>query len=99
MTGILPRYEQHHQVKILPEAVEAAVKLSTRYINDRNLPDKAIDLIDEASSAARIRALHVPKKLTEYEEIIKDETAKFEQALSEQDFALAGEIKREKDKL
>ncbi len=55
LTGIKGKYEEHHCVEISPEAVEAAVKLSDRYINDRNLPDKAIDLIDEAASAARLK--------------------------------------------
>lgn len=60
LRGLRPKYEEHHHVTITDEAVEAAVKLSKRYINDRFLPDKAIDLIDEASSKARLKVYVMP---------------------------------------
>ena len=62
LEGIKGKYEAHHHVTITPEAVEAAVRLSSRYINDRNLPDKAIDLIDEAAASARLHAMDAPDK-------------------------------------
>ena len=65
LEGIKGKYEDHHHVQITPEAIEAAVRLSSRYINDRNLPDKAIDLIDEASASARLSALDAPDKAKE----------------------------------
>ena len=76
LNGLRDKYEAHHNVKITKEAIEAAVKLSVRYINDRFLPDKAIDLIDEASSRARIKTYTEPENLkelqTKIEEIEKD---------------------------
>ena len=65
LNGLRDKYEAHHNVKITKEAIEAAVKLSVRYINDRFLPDKAIDLIDEASSRARIKTYTEPENLKE----------------------------------
>ncbi|MCR5426184.1 MAG: ATP-dependent Clp protease ATP-binding subunit [Lachnospiraceae bacterium] len=62
LQGIKCKYEEHHKVRITDEAVEAAVRLSARYINDRNLPDKAIDLIDEAAAGARLHAMDLPDK-------------------------------------
>ena len=61
LKGLRPRYEEHHKVTITDEALEAAVRLSARYINDRFLPDKAIDLIDEASSKVRLSAYAEPR--------------------------------------
>ena len=65
LEGIAPGYEKHHQVHYEPEALEAAVRLSARYINDRRLPDKAIDLIDEAASAVKLSRLEQPEELRE----------------------------------
>ena len=70
LKGIAGKYEEHHHVLITEEAIEAAVKLSIRYINDRNLPDKAIDLIDEASAALRLKTMHMPDKMKETAEQI-----------------------------
>lgn len=81
--GIRARYEEHHGVVITDEAVEAAVALSQRYINDRNLPDKAIDLIDEASSAVRLSVGSYDKKLQELEEKIREAEMELEDALYE----------------
>ena len=71
LRGLRPKYEEHHHVTITDEAVEAAVKLSKRYINDRFLPDKAIDLIDEASSKARLKVYVMPDGIKKAEEEIK----------------------------
>lgn len=97
LQGICPGYEKHHKVKILPEALEAAVKLSNRYINDRNLPDKAIDLIDEASSAARLKTLYLPEKLKENMEQVRRIDGQIEEAIRNENFVLAGQLKREQD--
>lgn len=97
--GVAPKYEEHHRVKIKPEAIEAAVRLSARYINDRNLPDKAIDLIDEAASAARIKSMHMPDKLKELSAEIKMYDSRIEQAIRMEAYNVAGEYKREQDKL
>ncbi len=99
LEGIKSRYEAHHQVEISGEAVEAAVKLSARYINDRNLPDKAIDLIDEASSSARLRTMVVPKKQKELQEQIQTIDSLMEQAIRNQSFKEASELKKEQDAL
>jgi ATP-dependent Clp protease ATP-binding subunit ClpC len=70
--GLRDRYEAHHRVKITDEAIEAAVKLSDRYISDRFLPDKAIDLVDEAASRVRLRSFIAPPDLKELEEIVNN---------------------------
>ncbi len=81
LKGLRPNYENHHDVKITDEAIEAAVSLSTRYINDRFLPDKAIDLIDEAASKVRLATYILPPELTELEEKKKKLEEKREKAL------------------
>ena len=97
--GVVSRYEEHHQVRILPEAMDAAVRLSARYINDRNLPDKAIDLIDEAASAARIKTMLVPDKMKELNEEIKKLDGQIEQAIRMEAYSVAGEYKKKQDLL
>ena len=99
LNGIKGKYEEHHKVQILPQAVEAAVRLSDRYINDRNLPDKAIDLIDEAAASARLKANDMPKKQKELLEQIKQMDAQMERAIRMEAFTQAGEIKRDQDEL
>lgn len=99
LDGIKHKYEEHHKVTILPEAVEAAVRFSSRYINDRNLPDKAIDLIDEASAAARIKSMNVPDRMKELSEEVKKMDRKIEQAIRMEAFQIAGEYKKEQDGL
>ena len=99
LNGIVSKYEEHHKVTITPEAIKAAVELSERYINDRNLPDKAIDLIDEAASAVRLRTMGVSPKIKELEELIKSYDGKIETALKEQDFKAAGEFNKEQNAL
>lgn len=99
LQGVAFKYEEHHQLKILPEAQEAAVRLSARYINDRNLPDKAIDLIDEAASAARIRNMLVPQKMKDLTEEIKKLDNQIEHAVKMEAFEVAGEMKKKQDTL
>lgn len=97
--GVVPKYEEHHGVTILGSAVEAAVRLSARYINDRNLPDKAIDLIDEAASAVKLSVTGGNGKIVEIEEEIKKIDLQIEQAIKLEAFAQAGELKRLEDEL
>lgn len=99
LNGICSKYEQHHKVKILPEAIWAAVKLSDRYINDRNLPDKAIDLIDEAAAAVRLKTGKVPEKQQELLNEIHNKDVQIEHSIRVEDFEQAGELKREQDNL
>ncbi len=99
LEGIKGKYEEHHQVNILPEAVEAAVRLSNRYINDRNLPDKAIDLIDEAAASARLRVSDVPDKQKEMLEQIKNMDLQIERSIRMEAFTQAAEIKRNQEQL
>ena len=99
LDGIKGKYEEHHKVQILPEAIEAAVRLSNRYINDRNLPDKAIDLIDEAAAGARLKASDTPEKQKELLEQIRQMDQQIERAIRMEAFAKAAEIKRDQDDL
>ena len=99
LEGIKGKYEEHHHVKITQEAVEAAVRLSARYINDRNLPDKAIDLIDEASASARLRSMDSPDKQKKLLDEIKDMDLQIERAIRMEAFSQAAEIKRGQDAL
>ncbi len=99
LEGIKSRYEEHHQVVITTAAVEAAVKLAERYINDRNLPDKAIDLIDEAASAARLKGTKSTNKLTQMREEIAQLDEDIAEALRSMDFAKASQWKEEQDEL
>ena len=89
LEGIKDKYEAHHNVKITEEAMKAAVDLSVRYINDRFLPDKAIDLIDEAASKVRMRAYTVPDSLKKLEEEISAVSKEKEEAVRSQDFEKA----------
>lgn len=99
LKGLRSRYEEHHKVEITDNALEAAVKLSSRYINDRFLPDKAIDLIDEAASRVRLQNYTKPDKIKVYEaEIDGLEEAK-EEAIKKEAYEKAGEIKKKQEKL
>lgn len=93
LKGIRDKYEAHHNVKITDEAIEAAVKLSIRYVNDRFLPDKAIDLIDEASSKARLRTYTEPDSLKELQEKIDKTKNEKEEAVLNQKFEKAAELR------
>ena len=99
LEGIKGKYEAHHHVNITPEAVEAAVRLSSRYINDRNLPDKAIDLIDEAAASARLHALDVPDKAKEISDRIHEMDREMERAIRMEAFDQMAEIKKQQDTL
>ncbi len=99
LRGIKSRYEEHHNVTISDEAIVAAVKLSNRYINDRNLPDKAIDLIDEAAAQVRLTTVKLPEKLTEMLEQIEKMDRQIERSLRMDNFEQAGEIKRNQEEL
>lgn len=89
------KYESHHHVTIEPGALEAAVKLSERYISDRNLPDKAIDVLDEACSKANLNGFKVPDNLTKTEEILQSLMKEKEQAVAEGRFAEASMLNQE----
>ena len=99
LEGIKGKYEDHHHVEITPEAIEAAVRLSNRYINDRNLPDKAIDLIDEAAASARLHALDVPDKAKEISDRIHEMDQEMERAIRMEAFDQMAEIKKKQDTL
>ena len=99
LKGLRSRYEEHHHVEITDEALEAAVKLSSRYINDRFLPDKAIDLIDEASSKVRLMNYTKPDKIRQLEEKISVLEEEKEQAIKTEAYEKAGEIKKKQQKL
>lgn len=97
LEGLKDRYEAHHKVQITDEAIESAVKLSSRYIADRYLPDKAIDLVDEAASRVRLRTFTAPEDLQELEKRIKEVELDKAAAVNEQDFERAAEL-RDKQK-
>ena len=99
LKGIAHKYEEHHKVTILGSAIEAAVRLSSRYINDRNLPDKAIDLIDEAASAVRLSTSGNSTKIRDLEDEVAKVDMQIEQAIKLEAFAQAGELKRQEDEL
>jgi ATP-dependent Clp protease ATP-binding subunit ClpC len=97
LKGLRDRYEAHHKVKITDEAIESAVKMSSRYIADRYLPDKAIDLIDEAASKVRLDSQTAPQNLKEMEEEIKRLEQEKQSAIAEQNFESAAKL-RDKQK-
>ncbi len=97
LKGIRDKYEAHHKVTITDKAIEAAVKLSVRYITDRFLPDKAIDLIDEAASKIRMKTLTAPPNLKEIEEEIENTKKEKESAITTQEYEKAAKL-RDKEK-
>ena len=103
LKGLRDKYEAHHNVKITDEAIVAATKLSIRYINDRFLPDKAIDLIDEAASRAKLKTFTEPTILKTLEDNIQKISAEKEEAIQVQDFEKAAKLRdterKEKEKL
>ncbi len=98
LMGLRGCYEEHHHVTITEEAIKAAVRMSARYINDRFLPDKAIDLIDEASSKVRLGTYHAPKELKQLEMEIYQLEQEKEQSILKENYTLAGEIKKKQVK-
>ena len=99
LKGLRDKYEAHHKVSITDEAIEAAAKLSHRYISDRFLPDKAIDLIDEAASRTRLKSSTVPKGLKEIEDKIKELKNEKKAAINNQDFEKAASFRDEEKAL
>ena len=99
LRGLRDRYEAHHKVRITDEAISAAVRLSSRYIADRFLPDKAIDLIDEAASRVRLRAYTAPDDLQQLENRIKELENEKSEAVNNQDFERAAKVRDEQKKL
>jgi len=99
LKGIKGKYEDHHHVTITDDAVEAAVKLSDRYVNDRNLPDKAIDLIDEAAAAIKLSGMQVPQKLKDMQEQIRELETKIERSFKFSIIAQAQELRQEQQAL
>ena len=99
LKGIRDKYEAHHNVKISDEAINAAVNLSIRYINDRFLPDKAIDLIDEAASKARLNCYTEPENLRKMQEEIEEIKKDKEEAVINQKFEEAAKLRDEERKL
>ncbi len=95
LKGIRDKYEAHHNVKITDEAIDSAVKLSTRYINDRFLPDKAIDLIDEAASRARLKTYTEPEGLKKLQDQIEEVSKNKEEAVRNQKFEKAAALRDE----
>ena len=98
LQGLKSRYEEHHQVQITNEGVEAAVRLSKRYINDRYLPDKAIDLIDEASARIRLSVCKAPAELMEYQEKSREMEQAVVKAMADGDMELASRCMDERAK-
>ncbi len=99
LKGLRDRYEAHHKVKITDEAIKAAVTLSSRYIADRFLPDKAIDLIDESASKVKLGTLTAPPKLKDLEDKIKAMEAEKSSAVNQQEFERAAKIRDEQKQL
>jgi len=99
LKGLRDKYEAHHRVQINDKAIEAAVELSTRYISGRFLPDKAIDVIDEAGSRMRMRTMTRPPDLKELERQIEELNKEKEAAVAEQDFERAANLRDQADKL
>ncbi len=99
LRGLRDRYEAHHRCRILDEALQAAATLSDRYIQDRHLPDKAIDLIDEAASRMRIRTMTAPPRYRELEEEIEKVRKEKEEAIEAQEFEKAASLRDKERKL
>ena len=99
LKGLRDRYEAHHRVKITDEALRAASQLSHRYITDRFLPDKAIDLIDEAASRVRLQTVTQPPELKDLEERLEELSKEKEEAISAQDFERAARVRDQEKKI
>lgn len=99
LKALRDKYEMHHKVTISDDAIEAAVKLSSRYVSDRFLPDKAIDLIDEAASRLRLKTYSAPDNVAEMEEKLAEMEKEKEAAIKTEEFEKAAEIKRAQDAL
>ncbi|GAJ27207.1 ClpB protein [Liquorilactobacillus sucicola DSM 21376 = JCM 15457] len=94
LKGLRPKYEEHHQLEITDEAIEAAVRLSTRYITSRFLPDKAIDLMDESAARVRLETSGQTKKIADKKNMLADFATQKIEALSTENFELAADIRQ-----
>ncbi len=99
LRGLRPRYEEHHGVRILDEALEAAAEMSSRYLTERFLPDKAIDLVDEAASKLRMELSDMPAELREMEDRLARITQEGAAAVEARDFAAAQRLREEADRI
>ncbi len=99
LKGLKDRYEVHHNVTITDEAIAAAVKMSIRYLPDRFLPDKAIDLIDEAASSIRLKTVTTPVDVQELEDKLEELEKEKEEAIKTEEFEKAGEVKKQQTQL
>ena len=99
LEGLRDRYEEHHHVHFTDEALSAAVSLSDRYIQDRYLPDKAIDVLDEAGARMRIRNMVLPEELQKIDDDLRKLRAAKESAIADQDFERAARVRDEEEKL
>lgn len=99
LEGLRDRYEAHHRVKITDEALRAAARLSDRYVSDRFLPDKAIDLIDEAGSKIRLQALVAPPELKELEQKIEETRMEKEAAIKNEEFEKAANLRDQEQRM
>lgn len=99
LEGLQEKYEQHHRVAIEHGALEAAVRLSSRYISDRFLPDKAIDVLDEACSKVRLRGFKIPENMEKMEQLIEDLGVEKEEAIRDGDMKEASLLHREQEEL
>jgi ATP-dependent Clp protease ATP-binding subunit ClpC len=99
LSGLRHRYEDHHKVTYTEKAIDGAVKLSERYISDRFLPDKAIDVIDEAGARKRLSSMEIPTEIREMEKEIGDVVKEKEQAVEQQEFERAAKLRDKQEKL
>ena len=97
LSGLQPKYEAHHHVQMEEETIKAAVELTARYIHDRHLPDKAIDVLDEACSKVRLNGFEVPKQLNQLEELLQKIEKEKEERIKAGDFAEASIIHQEQE--
>ena len=99
LSGLRHRYEDHHKVTYTEKAIESAVKLSERYISDRFLPDKAIDVIDEAGARKRLSSMEIPSEIRDMEKEIGDVVKEKERAVEQQEFERAAKLRDKQEKL
>lgn len=99
LEGLRVKYEQHHNVHYTPKAIRAAVILGERYISERFLPDKAIDVLDEAGARVRLNSIKVPKDLQDMEQELTESIQKKEEAVSNQNFTEAAELRAREEEL
>jgi ATP-dependent Clp protease ATP-binding subunit ClpC len=99
LDGLRPKYEQHHNVHYTPDAVRAAVELGERYISERFLPDKAIDVLDEAGARVRLNSIKIPQDLQNMEDELGDCIQKKEEAVANQDYASAAKFRAREEEL